>query len=449
MALLDLVVEHLDPEQLRLLDLTDNRANRLFIATSLLQDPLSPLWAGRTQKELVRLAIIDAVKTLHPDISARDLDDMLRGSRPYPRGTGDLVRSRPGIGELASKLGVALTEEAPILPLEKLPGSPLDLQFTRALIHRGLTEIPPSLVQEQVKKLDIEYLGYPTEPAENGLALWIIEHGVSGLSSSIRDVAIREIKHSAIVQLLRDQRGEVAAANGINIEQPEQMYREMMKIGAPIILPRGTYDLVSTIPGVVDYIRRQPEIGDIFPPLRGRGIIDRTVDYIIQNYGLDPQRDEEIKRSLLSLSNGRIDNYVLRDLASIVSRIHLRDPVTYLALSYANGIDALEAYRDRLALSKAIYPEGLSNTLTAIVGREVKVKELPISPYTDSEIGTKATRLFTHSQMIVTVSDLLTPILGSVDVDSIDTDKLTVLFVVLLSLDKSRERYGRYIDLLF
>jgi hypothetical protein len=369
---------------------------------------------------------------------------MLRGSRPYPYGTDNLVRSHPGVGELASKLGVALTEEAPILPLKNE-----FLQFTRALIHRGLSELPPSLVQEQVKKLDIGYLGYPTEPAENGLALWIIDRGVSALNSSIRDVAIREIKHSAIVQLLRDQRDEVAAANGINIEQPEQMYREMMKIGAPIILPRGTYDLVTTIPGVVDYIRRQPEIGDIFPSLRGRGIIDRTVDYIIQNYGLDPQRDEEIKRSLLSLSNGRIDNYVLRDLASIVSRIHLRDPVTYLALSYANGIDALEAYRDRLALSKAIYPEGLSNSLTAIVGREVKVKELPISPYTDSEIGTKAARLFTHSQMIVTVSDLLTPILGSVDVDSIDTDKLTVLFVVLLSLDKSRERYGRYIDLLF
>ena len=296
MSLADSLVDYFtsNPEQLELLGLRDTASNRLFAASTLLQDPLSSLWTPDTQQALIRIVLKRVVGTLLPQASAEEIDQIVvLGSRMYPSGTLSLLHDYPAVLSLIGKYGIGITEEVPSLPSVNVVPSPLDLVLARALIAQALESLSPYVISEQLAVLKPSPEGYPTTKGETGLALWIIDHGVGpNLHPDIRQLALTSIVHAAIVQLLRDpsQQTSVAAINGLVIDQPERMYRALIGIDGPKVLPRGTYALATSIPGVANYLSRTPEVGDTsFIMSDTRTIIDRAVDFLIQNYGLDPQ----------------------------------------------------------------------------------------------------------------------------------------------------------------
>lgn len=448
------------PEQLKAMGLSNNPANRKFVSNTLLQDPLSPMWLELTQQELVTLVLRQVIKLLRPNWT-KEVDEVLDGTRMYPAGTSVLVASYKGIPELIQRLGIGTREEAPT-GYATVTAPALDLELTRALISQGLAKLPLSIINQQQSLLRKPFRGYEVEKLQTGLALHVLTKGVEGLLPEVRNVVIREVAHAAIIQLLTDpvQQASVAEANGIGIAQPDEMYTALMSLQAPIIYPQGTYLLISSIPGIDKYIARYPEIGDRadlrFPntKIQYRDIMAKTLDYIIQNYGLDPRTNQEIKKSLAKLTEGIAEPYLVRNLALILAQLHLSDPMTYYSLAYANQLDPLEAYNGKMALDQAWYPEGVSKALSSIIGREIKLKELELSVISDSPEIVRANQLFSSSQMITTLDELISPI-GVPGVDNLNSDQMIVVFVVCLYLLKERRiksndpTYSQYIRLLY
>jgi len=458
MSLADSLVDYFtsNPEQLELLGLRNTASNRLFAASTLLQDPLSPLWTSQTQQALVRIVLKRVVGTLLPQASSEEIDQIVvLGSRMYPSGTLSLLHDYPAVVSLIGKYGIGITEEVPPFPPVNPESSPLDLVLTRALIAQSLESLSPYVISEQLAIVKPNPDGYPTTKGETGLALWIIDHGVGpSLHPDIRQLALTSIVHAAIVQLLRDpnQQTSVAAINGLVIDQPERMYRALIGIDGPKVLPRGTYALATSIPGVANYLSRTPEVGDTsFIMSDTRTIVDRAVDFLIQNYGLDPQLDKEIGESLRRLSHEDSDSLILLNVALIIGQVGIRDPTVYYSLAYANRMDPLRAFLDQRALTKAVYPQGTSRAIKEITGRDIRLKELIIDG--DSPVAARAARIFTDSQMLVAIYSLLSPFLPNIDLDSVDSNKLVVIFVTIMTIVRDvgeiKGTYRKYVDMLF
>jgi len=437
-----------NPQQLALLNLSNTEANRAFVSNTLLAQPLSPIWTEETKRVLVKLTLKQIVKTLKPSWTADQIDQVVElGDRMYPVGTLNMLKMSPSIAQLVDELGIGITEQVPYVTGVKVEAGSLDLELARAEIAAALSHLPRSTIEEQMALLQLPNMGYPVDN-EDGLALHIITHGVDDMLADVRHAAIQALIRAASLQLLTipQQQRAVAEANGIAIDQPEQMCEAIMSTSLGIY-PQGTYQLISSIPTIAKYVNRRPEVA-LSPP-QPLDVFENTYNYILQNYGLDPDTDIKVKEAIKPFKNS--DPYLVRNLALVLAQLHLSDPVTYFGLLYANNMDPLEAYNDKLALQRAYYPQGISKALTDILGYPIRVKELNISAVIDGPETVKANKLFSQGQIETALNDLFSP-WTDVSADILNNEQAIVVFVICLCIMVTRSEptqpWQQYVQLL-
>lgn len=437
-----------NPQQLALLNLSNTEANRAFVSNTLLAQPLSPIWTQETQRVLTKLTLKQIVKTLRPSWTNEVIDQVVElGDRMYPAGTLDMLKMSPSIAQLVDKLGIGITEQAPYVTGVKVEAGPFDLELARAEIATALSQLPRSTIEQQMALLQLPNVGYPVD-GEDGLALHIITQGVDDVLAEVRHTAIQALIRAASLQLLTDPRQQRAAAeaNGIAIDQPEQMYEAIVSTSLGIY-PEGTYQLISSIPTIAEYVNRRPEVA-LGPP-QSLSVIEKTYNYILQNYGLDPETDIKVKEAIKPFKNS--DLYLVRNLALVLAQLHVSDPVTYFGLLYANSMDPLAAYNDKLALERAYYPQGISKALTDILGYSIRVKELNVSAVIDGPEVIRANKLFSQGQIETALNDLFAQS-ATVSPDTLNSEQALVVFVVCLSIMVRRNKptppWQQYVKLL-
>lgn len=297
----------------------------------------------------------------------------------------------------------------------------MDKQTIRSLLNTHLKSLNVYTINKQNKLLDYK-----------PIVDYIANHGITDkLLPEVIDVAVKTFIEAAFIQLLQDktQRDAVAIANGIVVNGPEEMYKSLPKNP---IYPSGINQLLRSVNGLDKHIvSALPEVTNKLTITD----VDKVIDYLVYQYGMNPQLDRQVLIALKSKNGTDINT-----LAMILSSKRMTDTLFYL-LAYVNKKNPLLAYKEPDAIYRYYYMAGISDEINKLLNTNISLNEIDIQHLYESQLAVNLSNLITYFQMYTIVSNEISNYVSVMKLDQLHYNDLLIITLYIILNKETEYKY--------